>query len=148
MHDTGIQREKIEFIYEFYFTFFLNLFSIPRTCSIPRILFYPSDIVLSLGYCSIPRTYMPSWKLPQFVIHCGLTCLHCGLECLVGLHCEGRHVMFYGTPFLTRTTRKFEPHVGRHVPLFTSNDKFEARRNNITTLQDSQDEISELTSKF
>ena len=56
--------------------------------------------------------------------------------------------MFYGTPFLTGTTRKFEPHVGRHVPLFTSSDKFEARRNNITTLQDSQDEISELTSKF
>ena len=34
------------------------------------------------------------------------------------------------------------------VPLFTSEDKFEARRINITTFQDSQDEISELTSKF
>jgi len=38
--------------------------------------------------------------------------------------------------------------LGRHVPLFTSKDKFEARRINITTFQDSQDEISELTSKF
>ena len=38
--------------------------------------------------------------------------------------------------------------VGRGVPLFTSNDKFEARRIIIITFQDSQDEISELTSKF
>ena len=38
--------------------------------------------------------------------------------------------------------------LGRHVTLFTSNDKFEARGFTIITLQDSQDEISEFTSKL
>ena len=37
---------------------------------------------------------------------------------------------------------------GRHVTLFTSNCKFEARGFTIITLQDIQDEISGLTSKF
>jgi len=45
------------------------------------------------------------------------------------------------------TTHEFLP-VVRHVTVLTSNDKFEAWGYTIITLQDSQGELSEFTSKF